>query len=91
MPRVSPVDPETRIAQREELEHQLAEGTISLGQAIKRMRQNWAGITQKRMAQLAGISVTTLSGLERDSGNATLDTVHRVLRVLGARLTIRLD
>ncbi|WP_158223124.1 helix-turn-helix domain-containing protein [Halovibrio salipaludis] len=90
MPRVSAVDPETRIAQREELERQLAEGTITLGQAIKRMRQNWAGITQQRMAQLAGISVTTLSGLERDNGNATLDTVQRVLRVLGARLTIQL-
>ena len=90
MPRVSPVNPETRIAQREELERQLAEGTISLGQAIKQMRQKWAGITQKRMAQLAGISVTTLSGIERDSGNATVDTIQRVLRVLGASLTIRL-
>lgn len=90
MPRVNPVDPDTRIAQREELERQLAEGTITLGQAIKRMRQNWAGITQKRMAQLAGISVATLSSLERDGGNATLDTVQRVLRILGARLTIQL-
>lgn len=90
MPRVNPVDPDTRIAQREELERQLAEGTITLGHAIKRMRQNWAGITQKRMAQLAGISVATLSSLERDSGNATLETVQRVLRILGARLTIQL-
>ena len=90
MPRVSPVNPETRIAQREKLERQLAEGTISLGQAIKQMRQKSAGITQKRMAQLAGISVTTLSGIERDSGNATVGTIQRVLRVLGASLTIRL-
>jgi transcriptional regulator with XRE-family HTH domain len=59
-----------------------------IGQRLERYRLS-RNVTQGQLAQTAGIARSTLSRLEQD-GNATLETLLRVLRALGAddRLTI---
>ncbi|TDT43175.1 helix-turn-helix protein [Halospina denitrificans] len=90
MPTLRPIKPTERSAQREHLEQALANGDVTIGQAIKTIRRDWMGIPQKRMAEIAGISVGTLSSIERDSGNVTVANINRVLRVFGGYLNIRL-
>jgi len=54
------------------------------GDLIKRMR-NEAGLTQKRLAELVGVSQAHIAKIEQGKVDPRLSTVNRVLRVLGER------
>jgi y4mF family transcriptional regulator len=60
---------------------------IELGQTIRRRRKS-LGIDQASAAQLAGVSVHTLSNIESGQGNPTLEVLTRVLETLGLEMTI---
>lgn len=45
-------------------------------------------ISQKRLAELSGLSVHTLSNLETGKGNVTLDTLLKIAGILGLKVTI---
>ena len=49
-----------------------------------RIRQN---LTQQQLADIAGVSINTLTKIERNEGNPTLDVLERVLDALGLDLT----
>ena len=51
-------------------------------------RRDTLRISQKRLAELSGVSVHTLSNLETGGGNVTLDTLMKVASILGLKLTI---
>ena len=59
----------------------------SLGKQIKK-RRKLLGVTQKQLADLSGIGINTLTKIERDEGNPTLEVLNRVLDTLGLMLTI---
>ena len=51
-------------------------------------RRNTLDVSQTRLAKLSGVSVHTLSNLETGKGNVTLDTLLKVVGVLGLKVEI---
>ena len=51
-------------------------------------RRDTLRISQGRLAELSGVSVHTLSNLETGSGNVTLETLLKVTKTLGLKLTV---
>ena len=58
-----------------------------IGKAIIE-RRDTLKVTQARLAKLSGISVHTLSNLETGDGNVTLDTLLKVTKTLGYKVTV---
>ena len=58
-----------------------------IGHTIRERRKS-LGINQTDAAELAEISVHTLSNIETGSGNPTIEVLLRVLQVLGLKLSI---
>ncbi|MGE8174677.1 helix-turn-helix domain-containing protein [Pseudomonas fluorescens] len=67
---------------------EVAQGKLTLGGAVKRLRENLLGVSQERFAEASKISKRALSQLEVDSGNPTLATLEAVFKKFG--LTIGL-
>ena len=57
-----------------------------IGKQIKR-RRKLLGVTQRQLADLSGIGINTLTKIEREEGNPTLDVLNKVLDTLGLELT----
>ena len=51
-------------------------------------RRDTLRISQGRLAELSGVSVHTISNLETGSGNVTLETLLKVTKILGLKLTV---
>ena len=51
-------------------------------------RRDTLRISQERLAELSGVSVHTLSNLETGNGNVTLETLLKVTKILGLKLTV---
>jgi DNA-binding XRE family transcriptional regulator len=89
MPKLKkPLTPDQRIESRKEIIEQLDGGELKLGQAIRKMRLEWTGLSQGRFGKIVGLSANTLSAVERDADNTTVKTLNQILRRLGMRLTI---
>lgn len=69
-----------RTAIREEIIAQLLRNEISLGKALKTLRLNVLAVNQQRYAEFVKISRKTLSDLENDKGNYSIEIVNQVLR-----------
>nr|WP_240894257.1 helix-turn-helix domain-containing protein [Halomonas alimentaria] len=61
---------------------------LSDGQLLRALRRDVLGLSQTRYAALVGISRRTLSDLEGDKGNVTLELKNRVFRPLGLEVTL---
>ena len=61
-----------------------------LARAISSARAR-VGLTQKQVADLAGIDQSDFSKMERGLANPSLSTLERVARALGCTLTIRME
>ncbi|SPK70541.1 putative regulatory protein [Cupriavidus taiwanensis] len=59
-----------------------------LGNAIQRKRVA-LGLTQQQLADMAGLSRQSLNGIEHGSVNATLQTLGRLMDVLGLAVDIK--
>ena len=72
---------------KEELYRDLAQGTIGIRQATRRMRKI-LGMTQKEYAQkVVGISPRILSEFENGLGNPTLATLEKIALPFGLKVT----
>jgi transcriptional regulator with XRE-family HTH domain len=60
-----------------------------VGQIIKQRRKNLL-VTQKELAELAGIEINTLTKIERGEANPSLDILQKVLDTLGLEMVIQI-
>lgn len=60
-----------------------------IGKDIK-ARRTQLGVTQRQLSLLSGISINTLTKIERGEGNPTISAINRVLDTLGLVLTTRI-
>lgn len=78
--------PEQREALLLEELQRLLDGSTSQGEVLSALRRKVLGFNQTQYAQLVGVSRRTLSDIERDTGNVTVETLNRVFRPLGLQL-----
>lgn len=78
-------DPATARAQLDALHAGLADGSIDLAAAVRRMR-HLSGLTQPQFARHRGISVQALRQLESGKGNPTVATLNAVVEVFGLKV-----
>lgn len=59
-----------------------------IGTQIK-ARRKFLKVSQRQLADLSGVSINTLTKIERNEGNPTLDVLEKVLDTLGLELSTR--
>lgn len=80
------LSPDEREAKLVAVVRQLLAEEINEGDALRILRRDVLGLSQDAYAKLVGISRRTLSDLERNRANMTLDTMNRVYRPLGLKV-----
>lgn len=61
---------------------------MDLGETMK-MRRNFLKLSQQDLAEIAGVSLATVKDIERGKGNPSLNTVKKILDVLGLEIEYR--
>ncbi|MGY8812649.1 MAG: helix-turn-helix domain-containing protein [Pseudomonadales bacterium] len=79
---------EERKAYIQTVADEVAQGRLTLGGAVKRLRENVLGVNQERFAVACKISKRALSQLEVDSGNPTLATLQAVFKKFGLKISL---
>lgn len=79
---------EERKAYIQAVADEVALGKLTLGGAVKRLRENLLGVNQERFAMACKISKRALSQLEVDSGNPTLATLDAVFNKFGLKISL---
>ena len=64
-----------------------AQAKRKVGNAIKE-RRKILKITQRTLAELAGVGINTLTKIERGEGNPTVEVLEKILDTLGLELQI---
>lgn len=67
---------------------EVAQGKLTLGGAVKRLRENVLGLNQEKFAMACKISKRALSQLEVDGGNPTLSTLEAVFKKFGLKISL---
>ncbi len=62
---------------------------MAIGDVIKE-RRKMLKITQRTLAELSGVGINTLTKIERNEGNPTLEVLERILDTLGLTLQVRI-
>ncbi|CAH6636851.1 helix-turn-helix transcriptional regulator [Pseudocitrobacter vendiensis] len=65
---------------------QLLMGNITQGEALKRMRINLVGMKQDAYARLVGVSRKTISDIENNKINNSIETLNKVFKPFGLQL-----
>ncbi|WP_312024383.1 transcriptional regulator [Pseudomonas aeruginosa] len=71
-----------------EIQIEVAEGTLSFGGAIRRLRREVTDLPQDLFARMCKISTRTLVNLEAEVGNPTIHSLSSVFRLFGMRLSL---
>lgn len=61
---------------------------MGCGEEIK-LRRKTLAISQRDLAEMAGVGLATIKDIERGKGNPSLSTVSRILDVLGMEVLFR--
>ncbi|MDG6348272.1 helix-turn-helix transcriptional regulator [Luteimonas sp. 8-5] len=78
-------DLETVRELRDALDADLASGRLSVGQAVRRLREI-SGLSQEEFARHRGIALPTLKRIELDKANPTVRTLERIGEVFGLKI-----
>ncbi len=62
---------------------------IAIGQTISKRREVLK-ITQDRLSAISGVSLRTIREIEQGTGNPSLETLDKLLGILGLELIVRL-
>lgn len=57
---------------------------------IIKERRDTLKVTQESLAQLSGVGLRTLKQFESGKGNPTLQTLHKIVDVLGLEVSLKL-
>lgn len=66
----------------------IADGTLELGAAVRRLRVEVAKLHQSPFARMCKISVRTLIQIEQGEGNPTLKSLNAVFRPFGLQMGV---
>ncbi|MBC3206033.1 transcriptional regulator [Pseudomonas sp. SWRI111] len=77
-----------RIELIESIQQALAEGTLEIGDAVRRLRVEVTGLHQTQFARMCKISVRTLVHIEHGEGNQTLKSLNAVFRPFGMKMGV---
>lgn len=72
----------------ESIQQGLGEGTIEIGEAVRRLRVEVTGLHQTQFAKMCKISVRTLVHIEHGEGNQTLKSLNAVFRPFGLKMGV---
>lgn len=79
---------DTRALLIEGIEQGLAEGSLEIGDAVRRLRTEVTGLHQSQFAKMCKISVRTLVHIEHGEGNQTLKSLNAVFRPFGLQMGV---
>ena len=66
----------------------LGEGTLQIGEAVRRLRVEVTGLHQSQFARMCKISVRTLVHIEHGEGNQTLKSLNAVFKPFGLQMGV---
>ncbi len=66
----------------------LADGTLEIAEAVRRLRTEVTGLHQSQFARMCKISVRTLVHIEHGEGNQTLKSLNAVFRPFGMQMGV---
>ncbi|EIK73127.1 hypothetical protein PseBG33_5574 [Pseudomonas synxantha BG33R] len=72
----------------ESIQTSLADGTLELAEAVRRLRTEVTGLHQSQFARMCKISVRTLVHIEHGEGNQTVKSLNAVLRPFGMQMGV---
>lgn len=72
----------------ESIQEALADGTLEIGDAVRRLRVEVTGLHQAQFAKMCKISVRTLVHIEHGEGNQTLKSLNAVFRPFGMKMGV---
>ena len=72
----------------ENIQEALAQGTLEIGEAVRRLRVEVTGLHQTQFARMCKISVRTLVHIEHGEGNQTLKSLNAVFRPFGLKMGV---
>lgn len=66
----------------------LADGTLDIAAAVRRLRTEVTGLQQTQFARMCKISVRTLVHIEHGEGNQTLKSLNAVFKPFGMQMGV---
>jgi DNA-binding XRE family transcriptional regulator len=81
-----PLDNQVRKAFKNKVVEQLQEGKLTQGEALKILRVQVLNVRQEQFAKLVKVSRKTVSDIENDNGNYSVDLLNQVFRPFGLQL-----
>ena len=72
----------------ESIEQGLADGSLQIGEAVRRLRTQVTGLHQSQFAKMCKISVRTLVHIEHGEGNQTLKSLNAVFKPFGLQMGV---
>ncbi|MDD1003259.1 hypothetical protein D3C87_876110 [compost metagenome] len=77
-----------RMALIESIQEALADGTLDISEAVRRLRVEVTGLHQIQFAKMCKISVRTLIHIEHAEGNQTLRSLDSIFRLFGLKMGV---
>ncbi len=71
---------------KDEIVAQLTAGQLTQGQMLKKLRVEVLGFKQDEFAKIVKVSRKTLSDVENDKGNYSVNTINQIFRPFGLKL-----
>lgn len=72
----------------ESIQEALTQGTLEIGEAVRRLRVEVTGLHQTQFAKMCRISVRTLVHIEHGEGNQTLKSLNAVFKPFGLQMGV---
>lgn len=66
----------------------IADGSLQIGEAVRRLRVEGAGMLQTQYARMCKISVRTLIQIEQGEGNPTMKSLNAVFKPFGLQMGV---
>ena len=78
----------SRTQTRDQVIEQFMEGELTQGELLKKLRIDVLGVKQDAFATLVKVSRKTISDVENDNGNYSVNTINQIFRPFGLVLKL---